>query len=45
MEIKSHKCKGLKKVEIRECKEFSWGDKKVKEVVKKLESEGVKVVY
>lgn len=46
MEIKSHKCKGLKRVEIRGCgKEFNWADKRVKEIVKKLEGEGVKVVH
>jgi hypothetical protein len=45
LDIKTHKCKTLKKVEIKDCKEINWNDKKVKEAMKKLEGEGVKIVY
>jgi len=44
MDLKSFRCKSLKKIEIKECREINWADKRVKDLVRKLETEGVRIV-
>ena len=40
-----YKCKGAKKVEIRECKEFSFGNKKGERDCKNTRNQRIKVFY
>jgi hypothetical protein len=39
-----YRCKTLRKIEIKECKKINWVDKKVKDSVRKLEADAVKII-